>query len=172
MRPAWGVIWSGMSDSHPGRDLDAQCLRELQALYAQLDALYADWSCPSTTECCSFGRAGRQPFVTSIEFLAMRQALARRGGLPSQRRRRLPQLSDADAHNERRCPLLTREQRCSIYADRPLGCRSFYCERARRGERPDTQQLSEIVQAVQDLAARHRMSGEQTRPLLIALEAG
>ena len=35
----------------------------------EVDALYADWSCPSSTECCRFGVTGRQPYLTSIEAL-------------------------------------------------------------------------------------------------------
>ena len=32
---------------------------------------------------------------------------------------------------ERRCTLLSDEGKCLVYASRPFGCRTFFCERAR-----------------------------------------
>jgi Fe-S-cluster containining protein len=146
---------------------DATWLAELRALYAQVDALYADWSCPQSTECCRFGITGRQPYITEIELLAVRHALARRGGLLPPKRRALPILYEAE--KERVCPLLDRSQKCSVYADRPLGCRTYFCERAARGVGPERSELREWTRALQDLAARHRMGGELARPLVNAL---
>jgi Fe-S-cluster containining protein len=143
-------------------------LSELRALYARVDALYAGWSCPASTECCRFGITGRQPFVTTIELYAIRDALAHRGGPPSKRRRALP-LARTTATDERTCPLLDRDQHCSVYADRPLGCRTFYCGRATRGEGPTTEELAALQAELSDLAARHSMAGEETRPLVAAL---
>src|SRR4051812_37943523 len=115
--------------SNPASD-DA-LLAELAALYREVDALYADWSCPSSTECCRFGITGRQPYLTSIEVLAIQHALARQGDLPPANKRALPITRDGD--KERICPLLDDKKRCSVYADRPLGCRTYYCDRASRG---------------------------------------
>lgn len=138
-------------------------LAELTALYAEVAAMYEDWSCPSSTECCRFGITGKQPFVTSIELRALERAVARRGGMPSKKRRALPLTTDAE--KERMCPLLSREGKCSVYADRPLGCRTFYCSRATRGAGPARDELRHIVQRLTDLASRHRFGGEQPRPL-------
>jgi uncharacterized protein len=145
-------------------------LAELVALYARVDALYADWSCPGTTECCRFGITGRQPYVTAIELSLLRHALARRGGPLSERHRALPLL--AQGPDERTCPLLDRSGRCAAYAERPLGCRTFYCDRAQRGAGPAREELRELVRELQDLAARYQMGGELARPLTRALEAG
>jgi len=143
-------------------------LDELAALYAQADRLYADWSCPGSTECCRFGVTGRQPYVTAIELSYLRHALASRGGALVPRRRALP-ITD-DRRRERICPLLDRDGRCSVYAARPLGCRTFYCDRAIRGLGPTRDDLRELVQTLQNLAARHQLGGEQGRPLTRALE--
>src|SRR5262245_15496874 len=89
------------------RGLDAS-LTELRALYARVDAMYADWSCPGSTECCRFGLTGRQPYVTGVELRLVRHALARRGGPLAPRRRALP-IARGDA--ERVCPLLDRSGR-------------------------------------------------------------
>jgi Fe-S-cluster containining protein len=146
---------------------DAALLAELAALYREVDALYADWSCPGTTECCRFGVTGRQPYVTSIELAAIRRAIARRGAPLARGKRALPITRDEE--QERICPMLDRNNRCTIYADRPLGCRTFYCERAARGERGTRAELQEVVRKLQDLAARHSLGGDQARPLTRAL---
>ncbi|HKP61608.1 MAG TPA: YkgJ family cysteine cluster protein [Polyangiales bacterium] len=149
--------------------MDAK-LAELVALYERVDALYADWSCPGSTECCRFGITGRQPYVTAIELSLLRHALAGRGGPLSPRRRALP--LQPRGPDERTCPLLDRSGRCAVYAARPLGCRTFYCERAQRGVGPAREELRELVRELQDLAARHQLGGELARPLTHALEAG
>src|SRR4029077_2371685 len=97
-----------------------ELLDELRRIYLRADALYADWSCANSTECCRFGITGRQPYVTSIELSFLRHGLARRGGTLAPRRRALP--ITRDAGTERICPLLEGSGRCSVYAERPLGC--------------------------------------------------
>lgn len=149
---------------------DAGFLAELKALYARADALYAEWHCPTSTECCRFGITGRQPYVTSIETLAVRSALAQRGGPLSNNRRALPILLPAE--RERVCPLLDRKQRCSVYEVRPLGCRTYFCERAQKGSGPSRSQLRELTRELQALAARHQLGGDAGRPLLRVLAAG
>jgi Fe-S-cluster containining protein len=146
---------------------DGALLAELAGLYREVDALYQGWSCPGTTECCRFGITGRQPYVTSIELAAIRRALARRGAPLAVKKRALP-LTDDEAR-ERICPLLDRGDRCSIYADRPLGCRTFYCERATRGPRATRAELQQILHQLRDLAARHALGGDQPRPITRAL---
>src|SRR5687767_7578109 len=94
---------------------DDELLDELRALYREVDELYAGWSCPSSTECCRFGVTGRQPYVTSIELSAVRQALARRGAPLAPNKRALPITKDEE--RERICPMLDRGNRCAIYAD-------------------------------------------------------
>jgi hypothetical protein len=133
---------------------DAHWLGELRALYARVDALYAGWSCPSSTECCRFGITGRQPYLTAIEALAIRHALARRGGELAPKRRALPIMFDAE-----------RERVC------PLGCRTFYCARAERGIGPEREQLRELTRALQRMAAAYRLGGDQPRPLTHILES-
>lgn len=98
----------------------------LLAIYARVDALLAPFSCDASAECCHFGLTGREPYVTPIELAEIELALTRRGSalarLPTVPRR-LPVVADA-----RRCPLLDENGRCSVYASRPLGCRTFFCD--------------------------------------------
>ncbi|HEX4353023.1 MAG TPA: YkgJ family cysteine cluster protein [Polyangiales bacterium] len=140
----------------------ASFLDELRTLYARVDALYAEWSCPNSGDCCRFGPSARQPYVTAIEWSAIRHAVAADGG---GRHRYLPMA-------ERTCPLLDRDGRCSVYADRPFGCRTFYCGRAHAGTHPDSDELSALVEALRELAARHELGGEIARPLALMFERG
>ena len=151
---------------------------ELRAIYAEADALYADWSCPSSTECCRFGITGREPYVTSVELSLVKRAVARNGrpldlGPSRAKRRGLPVLDTREGgprtQDERRCPLLTDEGRCSVYADRPFGCRTFYCDRAFEGTRVRHREVTELVGRLKDLAARHETKGDEGRPLTRAL---
>lgn len=147
---------------------DDGLLDELRALYAQADALLSGWSCPGSTECCRFGITGREPYVTSLELAAIEHALARQGGGRSKRRCALPLTQDPD--RERICPLLDAQARCTVYAQRPLGCRTFYCARATGDGSRVRLELKALVRQLQELAARHRPQGELGRPLTRALQ--
>jgi Fe-S-cluster containining protein len=140
-------------------------LDELRQLYAEVDAQYAGVTCPGSTECCRFGVTGRQPYLTSIEAALIRRALAERGFAA----RKLPRfkplpLATEHARDERPCPLLDDAGRCSVYASRPFGCRTFYCGRA-TGELPARRELRALLQRLQALAARHESGGDRARPL-------
>jgi Fe-S-cluster containining protein len=143
----------------------------LADIYREADLAFSGWSCPASTECCRFGITGREPYVTSIELAAIDRAIAARGG-PRALRRAKP--SGATAREvvalrvvveERRCPMLTDEGRCAIYASRPLGCRTFYCDRASAGERVRHRDINALVRRVQQIAARHQPDGDRGRPL-------
>lgn len=181
-----------MSSTHrkqrgdPAQKPDEEALfAELFAIYADAEALLADWTCPASTECCRFGLTGREPYVTSIELAAMKRELARIGGArafrhaeplappqPQNKKRRLAMAAD-----ERTCPLLNHEGRCSVYAARPLGCRTFFCERATspsrarstRGRALPQKELNELVQRVRGVASKHMTGGDLGRALTRAL---
>src|SRR5690348_13387505 len=119
-----------LGSPHPGKrddEREKSLLTELGALYAEADALHATTTCPASTECCRFGVTGREPYVTSIEVLAIERAVAAAGGPLSPKRRALP-LAGNSGERERTCPLLTESGRCSIYQSRPFGCRTYFCE--------------------------------------------
>jgi Fe-S-cluster containining protein len=157
----------------PANDL----LGALEAVLASADQVFAGWSCPASTECCRFGVTGREPYVTSIEIALIRRAIAARGGAKSWKRagsmatageatdrRSLPLAVD-----ERRCPMLTDAGRCAIYAARPLGCRTFFCDRASPAGRVRHREVGALVRDVQAIAAQHTPAGDQGRPLTRAL---
>jgi uncharacterized protein len=143
-------------------------LTELAEVYRDADAAFDGWTCPSSTECCRFGITGREPYVTSIELAAVRRAIAARGGTKAWKRAHLS-LPLASASDERPCPLLTEEGRCAVYASRPLGCRTFYCDRAAPAAPVRHREISAFVRRIQAIAARHEQGGDQGRPLTRAL---
>ena len=155
-------------------------LGELAVVYQSADALFAGHSCPASTECCRFGVTGREPYVTSIELAALGRALAALGG-PSALRSRLRTLPGAagagapalpfvpTVRDERRCAFLSDSGRCAVYAARPLGCRTFFCDRATADSPVRHERLRELVRRVQEIAARHRPEGDRGRPLTRAL---
>jgi uncharacterized protein len=155
-------------------------LTDLQAVYRDADELYAGWSCPASTECCRFGITGREPYVTSIELAAVKKAIAARGGARSWKR--APAVGDDPTgaatgkvvlpivSEERRCPMLDGKGRCAVYEARPLGCRTFFCDRAEAGGKVRQREVNALVRRIQEIAERHEAGGERGRPLVRALE--
>lgn len=151
------------------RSQEEELLARLRELYREVDAAFKGYGCAASTDCCRFGVTGREPYVTSLELVALRRAVAARGGALSEKRRALPIYSGHVA-DERPCPLLDRTGRCSVYDARPLGCRTFWCERADDGGLTVSRdRVANIVRRLQDLAAEHEHDGERGRPLTRAL---
>jgi len=146
-------------------------LEALGELYREVDELFSGTSCPGTTECCRFGRTRREPYVTSVETALILRALARQGGVP--RPAAVPLRGGPFAlpvvNDERACPLLSAQGRCSAYASRPLGCRTFFCDRASADRPIRHREVLGLVRRLQELALRHRPCGDEGRPLTRAL---
>ncbi|MDB4937722.1 MAG: hypothetical protein JWP87_4694 [Labilithrix sp.] len=142
-------------------------LEKLRAIYAELAGVLGGWTCDASTDCCRFGVTGREPYPTAVEVSELERAVRARGGLP--KRRALPTVS-ARGEDERRCALLSDEGKCLVYASRPFGCRTFFCERAKgpAGEPSRAAPKSEIARlgrAVADLSARFAPADPGPRPL-------
>jgi Fe-S-cluster containining protein len=155
-----------------------ELLASLHDIYREIDAGTASRQCERSTACCRFGVTGREPYVTSIELLAVRRALAARGGQLSPARKALPlcpqQLQQSPGQrrappDERTCPLLDRAGRCAVYEARPFGCRTYFCGRALGGQPLPRALVRELVQRLEALAARHQPGGDRARPLSRAL---
>lgn len=125
----------------------AELLARLKRHYQATDELLEGWSCDSSTDCCHFGRTGREPYLLAIEFelVAARLKAQPIKKEPSQTTRRGHRLAIVD--DERRCPLLDPQGKCRVYDVRPFGCRTFFCERASGpGRMPRTQTRDELRQ--------------------------
>ncbi|MBX3217354.1 MAG: hypothetical protein KF850_35315 [Labilithrix sp.] len=155
-------------------------LAELRALYATVDRALEGWGCEASTDCCRFGVTGREPYPTAIEIAELERAVRARGGLP--KRRSLPVVASrrgqrerrGDARGddaERRCALLGDDGRCLVYASRPFGCRTFFCERARGpvGELADSglprAAIADVAREIAALSARFAPADPGPRPL-------
>lgn len=143
----------------------ANPMEELRAIYAELDAALAGWTCATSTDCCRFGVTGREPYPTAVELALVERAIAARGGVP--KRRTLPVAA------ERRCPLLDDAGRCLVYASRPLGCRTFFCASGRGpvGERTLPKAvIADAVSRIASLSARFAPQDAGPRPLSRAID--
>jgi Fe-S-cluster containining protein len=132
-----------------GAVAEARALRELRAIYRQADAAYAPFSCPASGECCQLARTQRQPWLWYPEW----QLLARHP-LPPPR---------ADGG----CPYLDAAGlRCTVYADRPFGCRTFFCERIRGPARQPADTVDALLRRLEAVSQRVLPSLTGPRPLL------
>lgn len=93
-------------------------LNALRDIYRELEARALPRACELRTECCHFRLTGKTPIVTRTEALLAAQGVRASG------RKTLPE------HPDGACPLLGKNGRCTIYAHRPFGCRSHFCQAA------------------------------------------
>ncbi len=101
----------------------------VRAIYAAVDAAITGWTCDLSTDCCHFGRTGREPYLWRVEWELVKHSLAARG-TPVGRRNARAVGALCVIRTERPCPLLDARGGCTVYATRPFGCRTFFCERA------------------------------------------
>ncbi|MBI5493657.1 MAG: YkgJ family cysteine cluster protein [Deltaproteobacteria bacterium] len=114
-------------------------------------------SCARSGACCQFTVTGREPIVTHAELAAIRAELRRQG-------RNVPPPREDGA-----CPLLTADgTRCSIYAARPMGCRTFFCREA--GGVVTARELRDALHALNALEESRGKNKRPPRPLTRALQ--
>jgi hypothetical protein len=116
---------------------------ELLALYAEVDALIAPFSCPASGECCHFARTGREPYPHAVEIEEVLHAA-----------KASPPKKLKIAAEERTCALLGEDGRCRIYASRPFGCRTFFCDRIEGPRKWPRDAVQAIGRRIADLSAR------------------
>ncbi|MBS1152131.1 MAG: hypothetical protein H6Q89_3829 [Myxococcaceae bacterium] len=93
----------------------SSALTETRAVLRQADRAWSKHGCPSTAECCQLQTTGRPPWLWPSEWALVVKKV--NGVLPPAR---------ADGG----CPFLDPSgKRCTVYEDRPLGCRTFFCHR-------------------------------------------
>ena len=110
---------------------------ELRAVYQDLDARPLARSCELRTTCCHFRVTGRTPSVTRIEAL-----YAAKGYRASGRKTFAPRADGA-------CPCMDAQGRCFIYAHRPFGCRTHFCEAA--GGMYPRKHVADLIQRLEAL---------------------
>jgi Fe-S-cluster containining protein len=132
---------------------EAHDLESLGDVYRETDEVLSGWSCSLSLDCCHFARTGREPYLWPNEWALLRRAFAARG----LGKRRLAVLPHGPSGREAdgACPLLSREGRCTVYADRPFGCRTYFCDKGLGPtRRPPRQELAELGRRIAMLARR------------------
>jgi hypothetical protein len=130
-------------------------LGALTALYRDADATFAPWSCPASGECCQLGTTGLQPWLWPVEWLKVERALAAAGrSLPPPRK-------------DGGCPLLDAPgRRCTIYADRPLGCRTYFCGRIRGPADQPYEKMDALQRRLEQVSRELDGPDAEPKPLL------
>lgn len=131
------------------------------AILREADAFLEGWSCPASTECCRFAVTGREPWLTEVEWRILEAEIKRQG-------RRTPAIPDDGT-----CPFLSGEGRCTVYAVRPLGCRTFFCDRASGPGSYPRKDVSRLPRALDDASApAHAGDDGRARPLRSWVRSG
>lgn len=116
-------------------------MAEVRQVYKALAERPVERACTLVTECCRFKLTGLTPYLTKGE------ALVAAKGVRAAGRKELTLRADGA------CPMLHAQTgKCTIYNDRPFGCRTHFCDAAggpyARGEVVDLIRRLEKVDAL------------------------
>lgn len=126
-------------------------LRDIRSIYTDLAARPVERACELRTECCHFKLTGETPQVTSGEALVAAKALRAAG------RKQLPERADGA------CPMLhPHTSRCIIYADRPFGCRTHFCQAA--GGPYSRREVLDLIRRLEEVDYRLGKDGPRALP--------
>jgi hypothetical protein len=129
-------------------------LSEVRAVYQELALRPVQRGCLARTECCQFQLTGLTPHLTKGEALLAAKAFRATG------RKDFPETDDGI------CPMLKRATgRCLIYADRPFGCRTHFCDAA--GGPYARKEVLDLIRRLEDLDVR--LKGDGPRKLFPAV---
>lgn len=131
-------------------------LAEVRAVYAELAKRPLERSCQARTECCQFRLTGLTPQLTKGEAF-----VAAKGFRATGRKEMIEPLAGA-------CPFLKHETgRCLIYADRPFGCRTHFCEAA--GGPYARKEVLDLIRRLEEVD--RRLGGDGPRKIQAAVLA-
>lgn len=132
------------------RFLERAAALETRALYRLADQAYLAFSCPASGECCQLTKTGRPPWLWPSEWRLL-EAL---GPVPPAR---------ADGG----CPFLDASGvRCAVYADRALGCRTFFCTRRKGPAREPAELMAQLLGRLEAVNQRAWPDEKGPRPML------
>ena len=131
-------------------------LGEVRAVYVALAGRPLERSCQARTECCRFQLTGLTPQLTKGE------ALVAAKGLRATGRKQLPESPDGA------CPLLQPATgKCMIYADRPFGCRTHFCDAA--GGPYSRREVVDLIRRLEEVD--RKLGGDGARKIQAAVAA-
>lgn len=122
---------------HINRAQIAAALQGVKEVYDELEARPIERSCQRLGQCCYFKKTGETPYLTKGEALYIVQAL-REG-----KRMKLPKKYDGS------CPLLSENNHCMVYENRPFGCRTHFCEAA--GGMYKRREVIDLIRKLEDI---------------------
>lgn len=129
-------------------------LDEVRAVYAKLAKRPIARNCVVRTECCQFQLTGLTPQLTRGE------ALVAAKGFRATGRKQMPKSENGA------CPFLKRETgRCIIYADRPFGCRTHFCDAA--GGPCSRKEVLDLIRRLEDVD--RKLGGDGPRKIQAAV---
>ena len=128
---------------------------EIQAIYAEVERRALPRDCQMRTGCCHFRQTGKTPLLTRGEALFLAKGVRASGR------------TQVKPHPEGACPLLGRDGRCTVYAHRPFGCRTHFCQPA--GGMYPRKHVADLIQRLE--ALDEKLGGDGSRPLEGALVA-
>jgi Fe-S-cluster containining protein len=149
------VFWHLSVNKHAMRREELQsAINEVRAVYAELAKRPVTRHCQSRTECCQFQLTGLTPQLTKGE------ALVAAKGFRASGRKEFPESTDGA------CPLLKRETgKCMIYADRPFGCRTHFCDAA--GGPYSRKEVLDLIRRLE--AVDQKLGGDGPRKIQVAV---
>jgi len=133
----------------------SEILAEVRAVYQDLAKRAVQRNCIARTECCQFHLTGLTPHLTKGEAILAAKAFRATG------RKELPETID-DV-----CPMLKPSTgRCMIYADRPFGCRTHFCEAA--GGPYPRKEVLDLIRRLEDIDVQLKGGGPRKIQAAIA----
>ena len=136
------------------KDVRRQAMADLAAYYQRVDKAQPNFSCPRRGRCCQLRETGREPYLWELEWLPLAQVIAERGGRPPA------------AREDGGCRFLAEDGRsCSVYAQRPFGCRTFGCELSSGHGRPERERLRILTRELTGMAQAFDPEDGGPRPL-------
>ncbi len=128
---------------------------EIEAIYAEVARRALPRDCQLRTGCCHFRLTGKTPLLTRGEALHLAKGVRASGR------------TQLKPHPDGACPLLGRDGRCAVYAHRPFGCRTHFCDAA--GGMYPRKHVADLIQRLE--ALDEKLGGDGSRPLEGALAA-
>jgi Fe-S-cluster containining protein len=123
---------------------------ETRAILRQGSEAWARHGCPGTAECCQLAVTKRPPWLWPSEWKVIEARLGRE-------QRPLP-----PARADGGCPFLDPGgERCTVYEDRPLGCRTYFCHRVTG---PAKQPAAQTNTLLERLAAANLAVDDESAP--------
>ncbi|MBE7497916.1 MAG: YkgJ family cysteine cluster protein [Verrucomicrobiaceae bacterium] len=126
---------------------------EIEAIYAEVARRALPRDCQLRTGCCHFRQTGRTPLLTRGEALYLAKGVRAAGR------------TQLRPHPDGACPLLGRDGRCTVYAHRPFGCRTHFCDAA--GGMYPRKHVADLIHRLETLD--EKLGGDGSRPLEGAL---